>query len=97
MNNCMHREHGTQVCLLWGADTHGNDYGIEEPCITCSDATLPVRVVRVDQATGVALAAVRDNVEEVDITLVEDVVPGALLLVHGGVAIERIDEKEQTT
>src|SRR5690348_402908 len=30
--------------------------------------------------------------EEVDITLIEDVVPGDLLLVHGGVAIARLEE-----
>src|SRR5579884_4038487 len=30
--------------------------------------------------------------EEVDITLIEDVVPGDLLLVHGGVAIAQLEE-----
>jgi len=59
-------------------------------CVTCSDEALQARVLRVDEETGLALVEVMAEevrTEEVDITLVENVVPGDLLLVHGGVAI----------
>lgn len=61
-------------------------------CLTCSDEALPVRVLSVDQATGIALVAVSDQLEEIDITLVEQVVAGDVLLVHGGVAMAHVDE-----
>lgn len=59
-------------------------------CVTCSDEALQARVLRVDEETGLALVEVMAEevrTEEIDITLVENVVPGDLLLVHGGVAI----------
>jgi len=59
-------------------------------CVTCSDEALPVRVLRIDQETGLALVSVKDTTEEIDISLVEDVAPGDMLLAHGGVAIERL-------
>jgi len=62
----------------------------EGHCITCSDEALEARVLRVDQQTGLALVTVQDLTEEVDITLVESVAPGDLLLVHGGTAIARL-------
>ncbi len=61
-------------------------------CITCSDEALQVRVLRVDQENGLALVTINDISEEVDITLVESVAPGDVLLVHGGAAIARLDE-----
>jgi hydrogenase maturation factor len=64
----------------------------EGHCITCSDEALPARVQRVDPQAGVAFVTINDTIEEVDITLVDDVVPGDLLLVHGGVAIANIDK-----
>jgi hypothetical protein len=59
-------------------------------CVTCSDEALPVRVLHIDQETGLALVSVKDTTEEIDISLVEDVAPGDMLLAHGGVAIERL-------
>ena len=72
----------------------------EGHCITCSDEAVSVRVLRIDQEGGVALVSVKDATkdatkdvtEEVDISLVDDVVAGDTLLVHGGVAISRLDE-----
>jgi hydrogenase assembly chaperone HypC/HupF len=64
----------------------------EGHCITCSDEALPAKVLRVDQETGLALVTVNDMTEEVDITLVEDVTPGDMLLVHGGIAIASLNE-----
>ena len=59
-------------------------------CITCSDAALPARVLSVDAETGLALVAVAEATEEIDISLVEDVAPGDMLLVHGGVALAHL-------
>jgi hydrogenase maturation factor len=65
---------------------------VEGHCITCSDEALPARVLCVDQQMGVACVSINDAMEEVDITLMDDVVPGDLLLVHGGVAIGHTDD-----
>lgn len=70
----------------------------EGHCVTCSDEALTARVLRVDQETGLALVEIVDvgaqfiapKTEEIDITLVESVDPGDLLLVHGGVAIANL-------
>jgi HupF/HypC family len=59
----------------------------EGHCVTCSDEALPARVLRVEQETGLALVTVKDTTKEIDITLVDDVAPGDILLVHSGVAI----------
>jgi hypothetical protein len=62
-------------------------------CVTCSDEALTARVLRVDQETGIALVEIvaeKYTTEEVDITLVESVDPGDLLLVHAGVAIANL-------
>jgi hydrogenase maturation factor len=64
----------------------------EGHCITCSDEALPVRVLHIDAESGLALVEVKGTTEEIDITLVDDVVPGDLLLAHGGVALGRPDE-----
>ena len=59
-------------------------------CTTCSDEALQARVLRLDEETGLAVVEVMAQeirTEEIDITLVDNVVPGDLLLVHGGVAI----------
>lgn len=64
----------------------------ENHCITCSDALIPVRVMAVNTADGLAQVEVGSQVEEVDILLLEEVIPGDLLLVHGGVAIARAEE-----
>ncbi len=68
-------------------------------CLTCSDEAVPVKVLSIDQEAGLALVAVGPRfivgyscTEEIDITLVDDVVPGDTLLTHGGVAIARLEE-----
>jgi hydrogenase maturation factor len=61
--------------------------------VTCSDEALTARVLYIDQETGLALVEIvaeKNTTEEIDITLVESVVPGDLLLVHGGVAIANL-------
>ena len=66
----------------------------EGHCVTCSDEALPVRVLRVDAESGLALVEVKDTTEEIDVTLVDEVVPGDVLLVHGGVAIGHLEVQE---
>jgi hydrogenase maturation factor len=60
-------------------------------CLTCADEAVPVKVVRIDQEAGLALVDdptdPTGQVEEIDITLVEDVAVGDVLLAHAGVAI----------
>ena len=64
----------------------------EGHCITCSDEAQLANVLRVDVDTGIAFVSINDASEEIDITLVEDVMPGSMLLVHGGVAIANITD-----
>ena len=76
----------------------------EGHCVTCSDEALPVQVLSVDEVAGLACVTVHRGyalgepsatpvaTEEVDISLVESVVPGDMLLVHGGVAIGKLEE-----
>ena len=64
----------------------------EGHCITCSDEALQVRVLYVDEENGLAQVTLNDTSEEIDITLVESIAPGDVLLAHGGVAIARVDE-----
>jgi len=52
----------------------------EGHCITCSDEK------------WLAQVTLDGRVEEIDISLVESIAPGDIVLVHGGVAIERVDE-----
>lgn len=59
-------------------------------CITCSDEALPARVLSINEATALAQVAVGGITEEVDISLVDAVAPGDLLLVHGGVALSNL-------
>lgn len=63
-------------------DAHGH-------CVTCADEALPATVLRVDADSGLAVVQVNETTEEIDITLVEDVAPGDVLLVHGGVAMNK--------
>ena len=56
-------------------------------CLTCADEAVAVKVVRLDQEVGLALVEGNNQVEEIDITLVEDVAVGDILLAHAGVAI----------
>jgi hydrogenase maturation factor len=64
-------------------------------CITCSDEALPAVVLSVDDEAGTAsvrLQSATASTTEVDITLVDMVAPGDMLLCHGGVALSRVEE-----
>ncbi len=67
---------------------------LRDDCITCGDVAVPLTVVEV----GDFDARCRDdegNEELVAIELVGAVEPGDRLLVHAGVAIERLDAIEE--
>jgi hydrogenase maturation factor len=64
----------------------------EGHCITCSDEALQVRVLHVDEENGLAQVTLNGAEEEIDISLIESIAPGDVLLVHGGVAIARVEE-----
>lgn len=62
-------------------------------CITCGDDGVPVTVLRVDAARGLALCADDDGRRSsVETALVEPVAPGDRLLVHAGTAIAALAE-----
>lgn len=61
-----------------------------ESCITCSDATTPMRVVEVDRKRALAVCAEEDGRRHtVDVGIVGEVAPDELLLVHAGTALVR--------
>ena len=60
-------------------------------CITCSDQALSASVLSVDRESGLALVEIEQRGRGIDITLVDDIVPGDIVLVHGGVAIAHIE------
>ena len=61
-------------------------------CITCSDEGVPMRVLKLDEARGVALCEGSDGGRAtVETALVETVAPGDELLVHAGVALLRLE------
>jgi hydrogenase assembly chaperone HypC/HupF len=64
-------------------------------CLTCADVVLPARVLRVDEHSGLALVDRDGEQEEVDLSLVERVAPGDVLLVHGGVALARKEDDDE--
>ncbi|HLG61934.1 MAG TPA: HypC/HybG/HupF family hydrogenase formation chaperone [Ktedonosporobacter sp.] len=64
----------------------------EDACITCADNAIPACVLSVDDATGQAVVTIGDHTEAIDISLVDGVTPGALLLIHAGIAIGCLKE-----
>lgn len=79
-----------------GNGQHDDDHRIKDQCtddycLTCGDVALPARVLQVDLLTAMAVVEIDGETTEVDISLVDDVMPGRTLLVHGGVALERLE------
>jgi D-sedoheptulose 7-phosphate isomerase len=65
----------------------------DDVCLTCGDVALPAAVIRAEGSSGLVRTAQGD--EEADLTLVQPITPGELVLVHGGVALERVKPIEQ--
>jgi hydrogenase assembly chaperone HypC/HupF len=60
-------------------------------CVTCGDDGVPMRVLRVDPARGLALCEDEGGVHaSVETALVEPVAPGDTLLVHAGTALTQL-------
>lgn len=76
---------GSTFCRV---DEHGH-------CSTCSDEALPARVLKVMEDEGTALAEMDGQETQIEISLVDDVQPGTWLLVHGGVALERLQAVDE--
>jgi hydrogenase maturation factor len=67
------------------------------PCITCSDQGIVMRVMS-PSADGLAVCAGEDErAEEVEVSLLDAVLPGDLLLVHAGVALARLSGERGTS
>ena len=63
----------------------------EAHCITCSDEALPAKVLELDELLLLAQVEIKDQITEIDVSLVDEVAVGQTLLVHGGVALERLE------
>jgi len=64
-------------------DEHGR-------CVTCSDDAQRAMVVSVMDGGLSALVEINGEQSEIDISLVDDVAEGQVLLAHGGVALEKL-------
>jgi hydrogenase maturation factor len=61
-------------------------------CVTCADEGVPMRVLRLDLARGLALCVDEGGERStVETALVEPVAAGDSLLVHAGVALVRLE------
>jgi hydrogenase maturation factor len=77
---------------LINVSASGASCAIDDPhCITCSDEALAVTVLQLDEQLLLAQVEVRGQLTEIDVSLVDEVKVGQTLLVHGGVALERVD------
>jgi hydrogenase assembly chaperone HypC/HupF len=64
-------------------------------CATCGDEAHAMRVLRVDEERGLALCEDEHGVRRtVEVALVAPVAAGGTVLVHAGVAIAALGEKQ---
>ncbi len=84
----------THVCFEHpGLLAEAADDCTDDVCVTCSDEGRLGEVVLSPEAEfSPALVRTATGEEAVDVTLVGDVAPGDLVLVHAGAAITRVDE-----
>ena len=74
----------TQRGFTCDPDVHGE-------CPACSDEAKPARVLALNDAEGLAVVEIDGERTEIDISLVADIAVGQVLLVHGGVALEKLE------
>ena len=60
-------------------------------CPTCSDEAKLARVLALGDAIGLAIVEIDGEQTEIDVSLVADVEVGQVLLMHGGVALEKLE------
>lgn len=83
----------THVCFEHPGLLKAADDCTDDVCITCSDEGRIAEVlVGPADATSPALVRTAKGEEWVDVTLLGDVAPNDLLLVHAGAAISRLDD-----
>jgi hypothetical protein len=84
----------THVCFEHpGLLTEKDDECVGEVCLTCSDeGRLGEVVLAPESVLDPALVRTATGEEDVDVTLVGDVRPGDLVLVHAGAAITRLED-----
>ncbi|HEX2911858.1 MAG TPA: HypC/HybG/HupF family hydrogenase formation chaperone [Chloroflexia bacterium] len=58
-------------------------------CATCADEALPGKVLRIMSEEAFAEVEMGADTALVDVSLVENVAPGEILLIHAGVALGR--------
>ena len=64
-------------------------------CVVCSDAGIPVRVLSIEGDDALCEDSAGNQIE-IAIELVASVQIGEVLLIHGGVAIGKVETKELT-
>ncbi len=82
----------THVCFEHPGLLHDEDQCEGPVCTTCSDEGRLAEVVRASAVTASVRTAT--GVEEIDTTIVGDLNPGDLVLVHAGTALTIVDERE---
>ncbi len=65
----------------------------EVGCITCGDEAVALRVAALDDAAGLAVCTAPDGASEtVETALLDRVSRGDTVLVHAGVALQRLED-----
>jgi hydrogenase maturation factor len=64
-------------------------------CITCSDEAVPARIIRIDRATALAEAEIEGEISLIDLSLLDQVVEGDIVLAHARVAFSRVSQNEE--
>lgn len=72
--------------------TGGHAGGDPPACITCSDQMLRLVVESVDEDRMIARGTIDGEPAEIGVELIEGVAPGDVLMCHGGVALQRVNE-----
>lgn len=78
---------------VWKPVTPGQvncDPAAHDHCLICRDDARPAAIVQLKLAEGLAIVELDGQPVEIDITLLEDVVVGQVVLIHGGVALEQV-------
>jgi len=80
------------VCFEHPGLLHQSDdlCDLDGTCVTCTDEARLGEVAAI-AAPNVASVRTARGIEEIDTTLVDSLDPGALVLIHGGVAITRVE------
>ena len=72
--------------------THGLSCALDSAghCLTCSDAAIEAKVLHIDTTTDLALVVAEEATIEIDVSLIDAVIPGDRLLIHGGIALTKL-------